>query len=484
MTIQTDLKRALLTDVDRFVEDHPTKNIGFFFHTSAVAEQYDNLEEYFQKIKAYRKQGKMVCSYLSKNCVYELKLLEELGSDVARCREKASLLLKSCYHENTWSYQDIRKYKDQFLKCYSLDCAVFVFYDPASADDFSRRLGALENVIVFSYNPYLFHTLEGHGQRIYRSGCEIRRRCSRLKNAASPQQTKYSPKPTDLLTVTRRDGTVVRQIKGSELRGAPNCPEGGEARVYCVDEMPGKLLKIYHKNVGEGMVKKLKCMMINSKWLPHCVLPTELLYVGDRCIGYVMDRLEGRDLRTLFNQNEYTDEQSLELAKKLSAVVMELRCRQFEITDFSEGNVFVDNHEKVWIIDCDSMEYVCYPGGGTTYPFGHPDVDAGYFNTKLRTRQQVDFSYAVMLFDLLLGWSNPLTQGGAEKPLWRGEYAFPFTTDSKGRGTAVDGAIVPETKLRNWCRQSTEVRTGFEDVFNFREIYDIGEWMRRLGFFD
>ena len=136
--------------------------------------------------------------------------------------------------------------------------------------------------------------------------------------------------------------------------------------------------------------------------------------------------------------------------------------------------------EHIAFIDADSMEFSQYPGGGYTNPFGHPNIKIGDAYNRLRTFEEGNFGYAVLLFIMLLGWDNPLSQGGIDgEPDWK-VHKFPFSTNWTGEGCVKYGVTVDPSLLDEWKAQPASVRKGFEEVFEFKATYDVGEWLACL----
>lgn len=450
----------LLSDFASFRIKHPNKKISVFFHTSAVLESADNLKKFFEQNSRY------MYAFIPENCVYELRLLSECSS-FSKYREKASFLLEHCSTGNAWPYRDMYTYKSSVLSSYHCEVGLFVFYEPLAASDFSQHMGNQQGVFILCYDPY---SKRGN---VFSAGQSIARPCLPMNNSTSVDFFK----PEDILVLKDRDGREINRISMSKLT---EFHRGGEAFLFKTDLMPGKIFKIYNKYCPcEMMVNKLRQLLTINSLASGCVLPTELLYRNGKCVGFVMNQVSGQDLGcSLPRINEV---QRKQLIKDISLVLLELRMVQFVVTDLSAGNIHIGRDGKIRIIDCDSMEFYAYPGGGTTPPYGHPDVTEDYFFKKLRTTDHVNFSFAVVLFEIMMGWTNPLLQKGLgdTEPQWR-KHKFPYANNGK-QGIAAYGTQPNNAKLNVWCSKSQSVREGFEDVFNFKTTYDIGEWLKMIG---
>ena len=451
-----------LYDFERFVRNYPGKQIGVFFHTSLVLETNEHLITFFQQ------KNHNITVYIPENCVYELKLLAQCSS-VARFRQNAQLLLNKSSTGNAWSYRSMLSNKYTFMNSYHCEIALFVFFEPVAAEAFSRNMGTRKDVFILSYDLYNTNCVFNSA---IPCGNLVRRNCKPLNNM--PAKDPY--KPEDVIIVQNRNRQTVKELKMSDLKIFRG---GGESLLFTTPSLKGKILKVYKFIPGDNMVNKLRLLITFSPLFSGCVLPTELLYRRGKCIGYVMDQVYGADMGIVLS--DYNEVQRRELIKNTSTLLLELRLAQFIVTDLSSGNIHIGKDGKIRIIDCDSMELNEYPGGGVTPPYGHPDVTDVYFYSKLRNTDHIDFSYAVMLFEILLGWKNPLTQKGLGDADPEGrKNKFPYA-NKNGLGIAANGVCANEEKLKKWCQQPLAVRDGFVNVFTFQTTYDIGEWIKILS---
>ena len=456
-----------LYDFDHFVRNHPGKKISVFFHTSFILEPNENIRRFFQEQKAN------VYSYIPENCVYELKLLSQ-HSNVFRFKNNAKELLTRCSINNAWSYHDMCQYKNSFLSFYHCEVALFVFYEPAVAASFSKLMGYCDSVFILSYDihnmsRYVINTPQ-------QTGHPFRRLCEPANN----RYVGIAEVKTQMFEVRDRQDVRRQYISGDKL----NFFDGGgeSAGIYKTDIMPGKLLKIFNYQPGEGMLKKLKALVDFGEGasIKDCVFPTGLLYCHNVCVGYVMNQLVGLNLGCKLSS--YNASERRDLIRRLLLSLLELRIRQLYVADISLGNFFIDNNNNIRILDCESMEVGSWPGGGVTDPYGHPDVTKDYFYKRLRDPDHINFALAVLLFEILLDWENPLTQKGLgdSEPKWR-KNKFPYA-NLNGVGVQAAGVVANKQKLEEWRRQPQAIREAFVEVFNFRRTYDIGEWIKAIGF--
>jgi len=454
----------LLYDFERFRRNHYGKKIGVFLHTSIILDSLNHLKNFIDRNESN------VSVFLPDNCVYELKLLSKYSSFPIN-RDKAKFVLNSNMKNCTWTFVDMINFKRSILEKHDIDIALFVFFDPPTASYFSSRMGFLQNVFLLNYDPY-------DSTRVFNTPISIG---SPIVRFCKPLNTSKLSEPftkKDKLLVCDKNRKVIKELYMSEMQPF-NCG-GGEAKLFTHPSMPSKVFKVFAFNIGDVMTEKLKHLIPYSTVFQSCVFPTELVYREDKCIGYVMDKIDGKTLDcVLFS---FSNEDRINLIRKLSVIILELRLAQIAVTDLSSGNIFILENGIIRLIDCDSMEFYYFPGGGVTPPYGHPDVTEDYFYKKLRTTDQVNFSFAVMIFEILMGWKNPLIQKGVgdDDPVWK-KNKFPFD-NYKGIGVVASGVKVNDEFLKVWRDCPLAIREGFVDVFTFKTSYDIGEWIKRMNF--
>lgn len=448
-----------------FIKDNDGKKVAIFLHTSTVSIRKHNLE-IMKKLKS-----KNVTFYIPDNCICELNLLKKYSS-MPVLRKKAENLLNIFGDRRSASHKQMVDFQESVSKIYGYDKALFVFCEPAAASEFSRKFCFDNKNFILSYNPYLTGREKLHKCS---AGEAVSRSCKPISN------TLKLSKP-DKISIKNADGIEKMNIAFSSLGGPIG--GGGEADIYETEKMPGKVIKIYSEFYpGEDLVKKIKCLASFYHSTECCAFPSELVYCGDKCIGFVMDKVDGDTLgkaisNVLSNTNK---KKKQELMLNFSASLLEARINQLIVADLSPRNAIVKNDGRVVFIDVDSMEFSCYPGGSITKPFGHPGFDIADAYSRLRTLEETGFSYAVMMFWFTMGWEYPNSQKGvAIEDLDWNTHKFPFGNTLLGKGCEVSGTSVKKEKLDIWKSQAKHVREGFVDVFTKHKTYDIGEWLKRL----
>lgn len=452
-----------VAEILSFIRSHSNEITAVFLHSSIVLENARNLSALWDKSSYWVKY------YLPENSYYELRLLEEHSTnDIIRRKAANILALVGTTIAKTASHKTMC---DNGTSGVSYDAGLFVFYEVAAATEFSRRFNCTGRDYILSYAPYQF---QGSCCQLAEVGKIPYRMCTPLQNmpVASARYT--------TLSVVNADKREVCKLQFSTLESVGM---GGESEIFKSPQLPGKLIKLYTAFVpGKHMEHKLRYFMsLYGNGLNYCAFPTELIYSNGQCVGFVMDLIKGDTfIKVLYSKRYEEYSYKIELILKVSAAFVEARINQVVFADPSLRNIMLDSNGHIAFIDADSMEFSQYPGGGYTNPFGHPNIKIGDAYNRLRTFEEGNFSYAVLLFIMLLGWDNPLSQGGIDgEPDWKA-HKFPFSTKWTGEGCVKYGVTVDPSLLDEWKAQPASVRKGFEEVFEFKATYDVGEWLACL----
>ena len=455
----------LSSDVARFAYMHSSKQIAVFLHTSLLKESNIGI------LKLVTLKPKNVFYYLTENTVYELRLLAKY-SHSENYRKKAKTMLDSFRTKNAWSLKSIIDYKNCFLDAYRADIALFVFLVPVSAQDFTVKMGKAENVYFMNCDP-LNTLITFYSPAL--SGTRVVRKCTAIHH----ESTARPFAKTDTFVICDARLNKRQTVYGNDLKPFNNT--GAEAILFTAESLPNKVLKIYkYPMENDKLTRKLQlmCFLNQGGYLSCCVLPSALIMRDGKCVGFVMDKSIGRELSDVIRC--YNEVQKYGVIRDLTVSLLEMRFASILFTDISPHNIQISSGGALRILDCDSMEICQYPGGGITPPYGHPDVTEKYFYSLLRTMEQIDFSYAVMLFTILL-WEQPLLQAGLGDVdvEWR-VHQFPLANDTSGNGVTAANAKLGPGRLEAWKELPLSVRKNFVDVFNFMYTHDFGSWVKAL----
>lgn len=202
--------------------------------------------------------------------------------------------------------------------------------------------------------------------------------------------------------------------------------EGGEGGVFNLNQ--DKVVKIYNWNKKnsddrESKLKKITYMIENPpKDLTDLAWPESLVFTDNSAnivnfAGFTMKAF--RSYHTIGNVYDSEDRENnfksskwrflFIIARNFTYVVEQLHANNYILGDINEGNILVDAHAKVALIDCDSYKVI-------GKDFGERTVGRDEYTPKERLDQKmfgvVDivgerFSLAILLFKILMLGAHP-----------------------------------------------------------------------------
>lgn len=258
---------------------------------------------------------------------------------------------------------------------------------------------------------------------------------------------------------------------------------GNYADLYTCSSYPELYAKIYHSPLGPGNgVKKLELLQRLDQKLHfrHMAMPQQLLEnAGAQVVGFFMKRCPGRPVRD-FLQVGWEGYDLPVILGNLLLRLLELHCLHGLMNDLSANNVLVDRDNQVYLIDCDSFQYLGYPGGGITELYQHPEIDPAHCHDVLREPRHEYFAFAVLLFQCLF-YCDPVCQVQG----WEDDRELNW----KNAVFALEAEPSPERKVSAevdalWRAREARVRKLFSDAFHFRADVSFGAWIRELDVLD
>ena len=229
---------------------------------------------------------------------------------------------------------------------------------------------------------------------------------------------------TTIRESTLKEGNTVT-CNNLRLRLGAMVAQGGEGRIFKIDGQPGTLAKIYLRSPDEAQKTKLRRMVrLHKASLGNIsAWPTDLLYVGNELVGFVMPEITGgRPIHTLITP---ADRLRLSpgasfatlvlVASNLSRAMTTFHQAGIVIGDMNGSNVLVMPDHSVRIIDCDSCQigpekaYRCSVGMEEFLP---PELQGKKLGKVKRTRNHDAFPLAVMIFELLCMGRHPFAGAG------------------------------------------------------------------------
>lgn len=201
--------------------------------------------------------------------------------------------------------------------------------------------------------------------------------------------------------------------------------KGGEGRLYEIVNDRRFVAKLYYPRLRTvHRERKLRIMLLQAPRSEEIdsqfAWPKDILYLNGRMIGFVMRRVDGAPLNSLFDRKDLPLGKRITVAKNLCIAVRALHASGNVIGDVNPENVLVNSAGLVRLIDCDSFQitdkrnnavYGCEvakpeylaPSMARRVPKGESfkSVSSG-FNVETDT-----FSLAVLLFQLLMNGTHP-----------------------------------------------------------------------------
>ncbi|MFA4877803.1 MAG: hypothetical protein WC586_10340 [Methanoregula sp.] len=258
--------------------------------------------------------------------------------------------------------------------------------------------------------------------------------------------------------------------RGREIPLGKKLGSGGEGNVFEIVS-PGQkyVAKIYHKPVDESKLEKLRVMVrgCNDTLKEISAWPIDLIHRGSGgpVCGFVMPRVhECEPVHKVYGptHRKQTFPEAdwkflVRTAKNLAAAFDAIHFYGYVIGDVNEGNILVDRHACVTLIDCDSFQvkttgdvYCCEV---CVAQFTPPEILNGKDFQIQRSPGHDNFGLAVLIFQLLFMGRHPYSgvySGREDMPIEKAiaEYRFAFGKNANAKSiapppNAVGLAIVP-----------------------------------------
>ncbi|TYB42189.1 protein kinase domain-containing protein [Actinomadura chibensis] len=239
---------------------------------------------------------------------------------------------------------------------------------------------------------------------------------------------------------------------GGELRVGAAFRRGGQGELFAVSGRPDLVFKRLHDAElarDAAWPDRLRVMVAHPPpgvrdGHGHVLLawPSDYVLDGDRCVGFLMPRLDvsrTAELHLLANPSDrrspgpggprwavqWTWRELLHTAVNLATAVRVVHESGVVIGDFQERNVLVDQRARVSLVDCDSMQ-VADPDTGRVFhcTVGRPEYTApeliGADVASVRREPSSDlFALAVHIHQILFSGAHPFDgvwTGPGEKP--------------------------------------------------------------------
>lgn len=231
--------------------------------------------------------------------------------------------------------------------------------------------------------------------------------------------------------------------------------EGGEGIIY---EYNGKIIKIYKPSVNIHS-KENKIRILMNKSLPNEVVTPRDIVTDKKgnFIGYIMDKVEGEELKRLTNKkfltsNNITTKNILSILVKIQKVLSELHKNRIYIGDLNDQNILFDDQFNIYFIDCDSWTIENEKCEVAMDLFKDPLLKSNDFNETTDT-----YAFAILAWKLLTR-IHPF--GGTMNPDMN-------IIDRMSKGISVinnPNITIPKT-IKSWRNLSPELIKKLQSIF-------------------
>lgn len=257
---------------------------------------------------------------------------------------------------------------------------------------------------------------------------------------------------------------------GTRIHLGKKMGSGGEGDVFEISSSRHTLVaKIYHKPLDTEKQEKLRLMVhgCNDDLKAISAWPTALVQHGQKgpVCGFLMPRIaECEPIHKLYgpsHRKEVFPEADwkflVRAAQNLVSAFYVIHKYGYVIGDVNEGNILVNHHACVRLIDCDSLqvqtrEHIWYCEVGVAQ-FTPPEIQNSKDFRMLRSENHDNFGLAILIFLLLFMGRHPFSgvyHGKEDMPIEKAiqEYRFAFGKTAGYKSispppNSVDLSIVP-----------------------------------------
>ncbi|MFA4860673.1 helix-hairpin-helix domain-containing protein [Methanoregula sp.] len=282
--------------------------------------------------------------------------------------------------------------------------------------------------------------------------------------------------------MTYTNSTILSDSKGNRINLGKKIGSGGEGDVFEITSSSQNLVaKIYHKPIDSQKQEKLRLMVkcCNDELKAISAWPTDLIFSGHRgpICGFTMLKVsEYKPVHMVYGPSHrkqlFPDANwqfLVRAAKNLASAFSVIHQFGYVVGDVNEGNILVNHHACIRLIDCDSFQvrghddkkFFCEVGVAQFTP---PELQTLKDFKIERIPNHDNFGLAILIFQLLFMGRHPYSgvfHGSGDMPIEKAiiEYRFAFSKTAHLKNispppNSVDLSIVPE-----------ELGSAFEQAF-------------------
>lgn len=435
-----------------------TGPVALVIHTSCVNYAMEDLKELEHEGLAWM---------LPKDVFHELSLLTQSG--IKAYREKAKYLLnhasgcggakgRSC----TWELQDLYQ-RGMYPKDIWTGSVIFVAGDMT----FQREL--MECLSPAWDKQYILVQREWSCLNYRKESPGV----MSLEKARNIQVGKVHPLNPQVPAPDFFSRSYVRFKNGqsiaiSELKDV-GMASGGYADIRSDGHQLYKCFKS-HALDGERLNKlEILCESYGSLTQIHMAAPYKIMYDEQgRAVGFSMPKMPGKSLYDI-HMGRMSGYDQKKVLKNLALLLLELHNMHILVSDLSMCNVLVGANNEVYLVDCDSVQIMGYPGGYVTPEFQHRDLGHQNPETSLRQPRHESFSFAVISFLYTFSaFEVPKVGAGDGEENWCTARFAMGMQENMG---------APNRIYKQWLDTPQTVRAAYLREFNFQGASSIGHWL-------
>ena len=285
-----------------------------------------------------------------------------------------------------------------------------------------------------------------------------------------------------------KEGAIVKTKAGETMKLGRQLGSGGEGAVYCCIEHPGYVVKIYHK----GQLNKLrlkKIFMMEKKQIRYDGLcwPERVIFSEKRePIGYMMKKIDGKSLDTVFDSDEsllkafpnWTKQDSIKLAIDILQKIQYLHMFGILIGDLRLKNIVIDKTGTACLVDLDSCQVDNLPCPIGFPDFTPPELQHVEFKKQLRSFYNESFSCSVLLFKILFCGLHPYDQKNGADTIEEeiSSKSFPYPQNVDGDFTKIPWGGYEGM----WRHTPFQIQSFLYDIFKNGYRYNLQEMILML----
>ena len=277
-------------------------------------------------------------------------------------------------------------------------------------------------------------------------------------------------------------GDILVTDDGEEITLTSLISTGAEGLVFCTQHEQW-VAKVYHRG-GITPLRWYKLMKMRSLELEtdNICWPCRLLFSRNHIpVGYMMRKASGTTISRAFDGPDamekyfpaWTRLQVVESTLSFLYVMNYLHLHGVLVGDIQLKNAMIENEDRLYLIDMDSVQYQDLPCPVGTEEFTRPELWGKSFVTFLRRPQDEDYSISILVFSMLFCGQHPYAQRNGLEML-RDEmeaHSFPYTVDNSQNERIPYGGY---DKI--WDALTPTLKDMFVRAFADGELFDALDW--------